>query len=71
MDRAVDMALDQDPTTAEVGIGMLRYFARSGELTSEQVTAVYAALDSVVSGPQYQRDPATLDADGDNGDEGR
>lgn len=71
VDRAVDMALDQDPTTAEVGIGMLRYFARSGELTAEQATAVYAALDSVVSEAQQFRDLAALDAGEDNGGEGR
>ena len=71
VDRAVDMALDPEPATAEVGIGMLRYFAKTGELTGEQLTAVYTALDSVVSEPQQLRDPTALDADGDNGGGGR
>lgn len=71
VDRAVDMALDQDPATAEVGVGMLRYFARSGELTPEQATAVYAALDTVVSDAQHLADPAELDAGDDNGSEER
>lgn len=71
VDRAVDMALDQDPSTAEVGIGMLRYFARSGELTAEQANSVYTALDSIVSDAQHLRDPTALDAASDNGAEGR
>ncbi len=67
VDRAVDLAVGDNPRGAEAGIRMLDQLADKGGLTEDQTSAVYSALGAAVENREPTAD--NLDSASDTGEE--